>query len=1768
MFEISGFSDLQQLHVSKRTHVYRAKRAKDNLDVIIKKLSSDYPSVKNIIRYKHEYELLQEIDADTVIRVHDLEKTHGSYILVLEDFRGVDLNKLFTNKIGLEFFLPLAIKIAQAIGDIHALNIIHKDINLSNIIYNEQTGQLKIIDFELSSTLSTETSSPVNPNILVGTLTYISPEQTGRMNREIDYRTDYYSLGVSFYKLLTGVLPFRSVDAMELIYSHIAKQCTPVCEVEPSVGQTVSDIVAKLMSKNAEDRYQSTAGLIADLKECLRQFESNGKIEPFPLAEQDFSGRFKLTQKLYGREAEVQKLLDVFDKTANGTTQLVLVNGYSGVGKTSLVREVQKPIVAKRGNFCSGKFDQLQKSIPYSALIQSLSEFVEYLLKEDADSIAIWKTKITQAVGFNAQVLVDVIPALSLIIGPQPPVEEVGPAEAQNRLNLVFSSFIRVVSQRKHPFVIFIDDLQWVDSASLNLIALLLTDSSIKHLLIIGSYRDNEVDQLHPLMNLLQEIKDLGIALHEINLGDLSSENVEELTSDALNCSRTQSSALAHLIYDKSHGNAFYLTQLLKSLPGENLLNYSTDDKCWQWDIDKINAKGISENVVGLMIRKIERLSSNAQQVLRLAACIGNVFDIHNLAVINERSQMNTMVYLWEAIKEDLVIPEDSNFQHVSSLDENAYTSKISFKFRHDRIQQAAYSLIPTENRKPIHLQIGRLLLNSLTKEEVDDDIFVIVNHLNHGKELIDNESEMVQLVKLNIKAGLKAKASAAYDSAVKFFREASSIPLVENWKRHHSLMYNLHIEQAECEYFVGNFDKSRVLLNRTLKYSKTPVEKGQVFIQLIAQHSIQGEFVESIHTGIEAFACFGIELPQLENLEAIGEYIKEQEKRYQEHWGSKPIEQLYDLPTTDDPVQEILKIVAVNLFDCCVISSPFYLPVLSFISVNLSIEHGNTANSAYAYEGHGMVMSSNYQDYDAAYEFGVLGKRITEEKLANMRAECKTMNVFWGFLSHLKTHVNLVPDMMQKAYHNGADGGDFVHASYCLVNGHRSLMSMGTNLKEAELITSEYLDNFKKLNADVMHDLCRASSGAFIQYMRGKTISELSFDTEDFGAAKFLEDFSALKLFLVFADIYRMLGFYIMGQDELALEVANQFESNISFAENYIHGEEFRFYASLIYLRMYRSFNAENQQKYWAKIQSYYKFIKKIAISAPINFKNHEYLIAAEIARIERRGIEAIALYDKAIQSASENEHTQYEAIANECAARFWFENKKEDFAAIYMRQAYFCYKLWGADRKVEQIEQRYMQLILPTTSSGSGSDMASTESSYPSVDTTILTKFYNLTSESVLKVSQTISKEITLSGFLINMMNILIENSGALKGILLLERDGVLKVEAEGTSDKSETKVLQSILLDEVNKGGRRGLPISVVNFVSRTQTDVILSDAVTENQFLNDEYILKYRPHSLLCHPIIHHKKLMGILYLENSVTKGLFGEHHLEFLKMLSSQVAISIENALIYQHLEDLVEQRTQELVDAQEQLIQSGKMAALGGLVAGVAHEINTPLGSGITSATLLLDLNKKVQQKYNNNTMRKADLDLYFTNSNKTASLVVDSLTRVDDLVQHFKQIAVDQTDEKHRYFNLKEHLYEVLVRIQHILPLENYKFYFDCKNDVVIDSYPNVFYQIINGLLTNTFIHGYDHGASGEVHLGIQQIDDFIELKYSDKGCGISAENLPVIFDPFFTTNRKSSSVGLGLYIIYILVVKQLNGTIECKSSVGEGTEFTIRFKVERSI
>ncbi|MGK7901433.1 MAG: AAA family ATPase, partial [Hormoscilla sp.] len=690
MIALPGYQTIAQIYESANSHLYRAIRSQDRQPVILKVLKQDYPTPGQLTRYKQEYSLVRGLNIPGVISAYDLQLVKNTLVMVLEDFGGESLQEIVRKRqFPLSEFLAIAIRITEILGDIHAAQIVHKDINPANIVFNPTTGELKIIDFGIATILSRSNTTLKNPAVLEGTLAYMSPEQTGRMNRSLDYRTDFYSLGATFYQLLTNQLPFAATDAMELVHCHIARQPLPPHALNLDIPPCVSDIVMKLLAKTAEERYQSAWGIKADLELCLDQLQTRGNISEFPLGTQDISDKFQIPQKLYGRDLEVETLLQAFDRISQGKTEMMLVAGYSGIGKSALVHELYKPITRKRGYLISGKFDQFQRNLPYSAVVSAFGELMRQLLAESETELNHWCSRILAAVGPNGQVIIDVIPEVELIIGTQPAVQELGPTETKNRFNLVFGNFIRVFCQQHHPFVIFLDDLQWADDATLKLLALMMTDTDTNSLLLIVTYRDNEVSPTHPLMMTLEEIAKQGAIVNQINLRPLNLEEITQLIADTLPGDRDRVIPLAELVVRKTAGNPFFVNEFLLTLHQENLLTFDLQQRTWQWDIQKIEAVGITDNVVELMISKLQKLPDRTQQVLRWAACVGNQFDLDRLAIVQEKSAAETYEALLPAIQLGLIQPT-SELETTDMMAVDAPLLIVNYKFGHDRVQQAA----------------------------------------------------------------------------------------------------------------------------------------------------------------------------------------------------------------------------------------------------------------------------------------------------------------------------------------------------------------------------------------------------------------------------------------------------------------------------------------------------------------------------------------------------------------------------------------------------------------------------------------------------------------------------------------------------------------------------------------------------------------------------------------------------------------------------------------------------------------------------------------------------------------------------------------------------------------------------------------------------------------------------------------------------------------------------------------------------------------------
>jgi serine/threonine protein kinase len=760
VISIAGYHVTEEIYDGSRTVVYRGYRESDFLAVVIKLLKNPYPCFNELLSFRNQYMIAKNLNSELIVQTYSLEPYQNGYALVMEDFGGISLKDYFTSEqtryiADIQEFLEIAIALCNSLEILYRERIIHKDIKPSNILINPETKQVKLIDFSIASLLPRETQTLINPNVLEGTLAYISPEQTGRMNRGIDYRTDFYSVGVTFYELLTGVLPFQSEDAMELVHCHLAKTATLVHEINSAIPSVLSAIVSKLMAKNAEDRYQSSLGLKYDLENCLVQLKETGKIEDFPIARRDMCDRFIIPDKLYGREAEVETLLQAFERVSVGATEMMLVAGFSGIGKTAVVDEVHKPIVRQRGYFIKGKYDQFQRNIPLSAFVQAFRDLIGQLLTESDAQIQQWKNQVLDAVGNNGQVIIEVIPELSRIIGQQPLAPELSGTAAQNRFNLLFQKFTQVFTSASHPLVIFLDDLQWADLASLKLIQLLMANTS--HLFLIGAYRDNEVNPTHSLMLTLSELQKTAATVNTITLTPLSQGQVNQLVADTLKCTKNLALPLSQLISQKTQGNPFFATQFIKALHQDRLIEFNFESGFWQCDIVQISQQAVTDDVVAFMALQLQRLPQSTQQILQLAACIGDKFDLATLAIAAQSSSMETASCLWKALQFGLILPisEVYKFYHgqdheqLAQANGNNTQQLARYKFLHDRVQQAAYSLIPNDQKAATHLKIGQLLLQNVSVIELEDKLFDIVGHLNLGIKLITQPSEREALAQL-----------------------------------------------------------------------------------------------------------------------------------------------------------------------------------------------------------------------------------------------------------------------------------------------------------------------------------------------------------------------------------------------------------------------------------------------------------------------------------------------------------------------------------------------------------------------------------------------------------------------------------------------------------------------------------------------------------------------------------------------------------------------------------------------------------------------------------------------------------------------------------------------------------------------------------------------------------------------------------------------------------------------------------------------------------
>ncbi|MEG4105950.1 AAA family ATPase [Microcoleus sp. S13_C5] len=1494
MLSIPGVAVVTLLYESANSLVYRAIREADKGPVILKLLKESYPTPQELVRYRTEYRITQELKEPGVVQVYDLQKYQNTLVMFLEDFGGESLKIwMQQRKFTLEEFLLLAIATTEILGQIHRANIIHKDINPSNIVYNPQTKQLKIIDFGISTQLTRETPILKNPGILEGTLAYISPEQTGRMNRTLDYRTDFYSLGITFYELLTRKLPFETEDALELVHCHIARQPVPPHEIEPQIPVIVSQIVSKLMAKNAENRYQTAWGIKQDLEMCLVQLQETDSIEEFDLATRDITDRFLIPEKLYGRETEIFNLLAAFERVSTGSAEMMLVAGFSGIGKTAVVNEVHKPIARQGGYFIKGKYDQFQRNIPFSAFVQAFRELMGQLLSESDAQLQTWKTLILTAVGENGQVLIEVIPELERIIGAQPAALELSGTAAQNRFNLLMQKFVQVFTIAEHPLVMFLDDLQWADSASLKLLQLLMEDRG--HLLVLGAYRDNEVSPTHPFMLTVDEIIKSEAVVNTIILQPLSLADMNQFVADTLICDLSSSQPLTELVYQKTQGNPFFSTQFLKSLYEDGQISFDWDVRHWQCDINQVTFADASD-VVEFMAAQLQKLPKETQDVLKLAACIGAQFDLDTLAIVNEKLPEPTASALWKALQEGviLLITEGYDLIQIDAQSTTNYVAKPIYKFLHDRVQQAAYSLIPENQKQATHLKIGQLLLQKYSDIEREEKLFDIVGHLNQGIELINQLSEREALALLNLEAGGKARSSTAYSAANIYLQTGIELLAANCWQTQYELTLNLYVAAAEAAYLNADFEVMEQMAALVLQNAQTILDKVKIYEIQISARTAQDKMLEAITVGRDALRLLGIELPTEPDKATIGKALQALASQLQD----RQIEQLVDLPLMTNPqtraAMQLLRMLCAPIFQ----AMPSLTPLVGSTMVSLSLSFGNAPASTVGYTIHGLVLCAFLGDVKTGYGFGKLALNLLDR--FNVR-EFKSLilTLFGGCIQHHQESLLATIPTLKYGFTAGMETGDFLSAGYNIDIYFYAKFFGGVEVDTWETEIADYsaaLAQVKQYSAQGFLDMIQQT----VQNLR-ETVSQpdcligTAYD-ETVMIPKYHQENQLSGM--AFAYIYKLLLAYFFGNYPAALDYIAQVKSYLMAVSGFVLVPAFHFYAALTHLVLFPTQPATEQAEILAEVEIHQTTLKQWAQNAPMNHLHKWYLVEAEKHRVFGNKAEAIEMYDRAISGAKENKFLNEEALANERAAKFYLEWGKEKFAQIYMIEAYYCYIQWGATAKVKDLETRYPQLLKPIQSANKNNKTTARGTTTGSES--------NLDITTVMKASQAISGEIMLDKLMSSLMKILIESAGAQRGYLILSSQGTLLIEAQGTIDNELVTVLQSIPIENCQE-----VSSAIVNYVARTQESVVLDDAAKSGKFTKDSYIQKNQPKSILCVPLINQSQIVSIVYLENNLTAGAFTPERVELLKVLSGQAAISIQNSKLYTEVRESENRLTQ-----------------------------------------------------------------------------------------------------------------------------------------------------------------------------------------------------------------------------------------------------------------
>lgn len=1490
-----------ELEVNRNSIVYRGVREADQVQVILKVLRQERPSPGQIKHLKKEYELLKKLRIQGVPITFSFEKERHRHAIIFEDIGGDSLMTVLKNreehKLTISEFLLVAIKTIEVLDQLHRNNVIHKDLDPSNIVWNKATGEVQIIDFGLSMEIRREILDPVPVRRLEGTLPYISPEQTGRMNRPLDYRTDFYSLGATFYELLTGMPPFVFRDAMELVHAHLVRIPTPPNEINPDLPTVISDIVLKLLEKNAEDRYQSASGILYDLLECRKRLDESGHIESFPPATQDVMSSFQLPQKLYGRESEVEQLTQTFNRVVDsGTCALSLITGQSGVGKTSIVQELFKPITLKRAYFIRGKFEQHRRDVPYFALIQAFERYIKILLSESEESLGLWKETFISASGTNAAIIADIIPELVKITGVMEKPVQLPPIETENRLKSAFEDFIGVCATQEHPLVLFLDDLQWGDLSSIKLIKTLIERNS-SYLHLVGAYRENEVEAGHPLLQVVDELKNHDIKT--LYIQPLNNDNVDAYLSDLLLQPRENVGSLRDVLIDHTEGNPFFLQEFIKNIYNKGLLEFNPDRRVWTWDNEIIRNEEVTENVVDLLVSRIRDLPEYIKKLITFASCAGFHFSPKILQYLAEEHS-DPLEVLQAVLNEGIFIKEGSPDEDFAEED-NPATKGVallqkSYRFAHDRILQAAYSLLDEDKKKEIHYSLALAYRNELTDEQFNEHIHDVVRHFYIARDLLD-ETERKSLPGLLLKAGERARESAAWDLALHFLLQCLDLLGENPWSNNYSLSLKAHEWVTESYYLLSDFESSNQYITKIFENTRSEADNINAYAIRIKQLENMFQIGDGLQTVIHVLKSLGITFPENPTMENV---IQEIHKVIALLEGRSPLTLLDQKIMEDKIYLQAAKIVQTGFYSI-MYSFNMIGFLIEIMLVEMFIKHGNSPNAPTIYARFGIHLNHFAQNHELASQFGELALQLATK--AEFRPVMSgTYFLVASQLFALKQHVRGLLPLYMETYHAGIETGNIDSALLALASYPTVAYYAGMNLSQLQ----EKIKTYTRIIEKYKHSMALMAINQVRQFILKYTTVPFA---DDIVQGEFFNETEEIPVLLQMGQIVGVYYFYLFKITLLchfqlydkAVQLCNEPISTTLPLAPYQKGMYYMF-DSLARLGTYEKADGEEKADILNKVKENQKILRGEAELAPMNNLHHYNFIEAELALVTNDPISAIQYYHKAISDAVENGHVSDEALIYERLALYYHKQEQNHFFRHFLRDAYYAYLKWGAHAKIRDLENRYPEDIQQIATQ----DMRSTSSgTWKTTMTSSDPVFGSLDFISVLKASQSISGEIVLDRLLKNLLDLLIENVGAQQGWLIIQEADQWFIETYHNTSGVTAEMSERINLFERNEFINTTLPLSIILYVIRTKESLILGSSTMDDRFRNDPYIVRKKPKSILCHPLMNQGNISGVVYLENNLMTDAFTPQRMEVLNFLSTQAAISLDNARLYNNITDL-----------------------------------------------------------------------------------------------------------------------------------------------------------------------------------------------------------------------------------------------------------------------